>query len=266
MPKHQKNYRMNTNNYKSVTELATNHPNLCEYLEQVEAERDTLAVENDELHGLLVDKSHTAYTATKELKEAKREAEAWKESAAFHCRNEFFWHDLVDQCGKHFGVEARTSDDGSIQEDVLGLKVPELVERTVKKNLELSEILHEISLLLPAAGPLEGRNLDLVVQMTKIGLRDIEPDLGEKVAAPESVRLKSASETVWDLAEEIDRLQETEEELAFIKAVSRSMGFEEPFEAVLAGQKWKESQAEQKAPQTDMCLKRGVWQSKQADC
>lgn len=62
------------------------------------------------------------------IEEADRSATAWEETAAQNARNVAFYHDLLERVGKIFGIAARTSDDGSIQDDVLCLKVPELVE------------------------------------------------------------------------------------------------------------------------------------------
>lgn len=57
----------------------------------------------------------------------ERQRKAWEESAAQFHRNECFYRDLIHQIGKPFGVAAMTSDDGSVQQDILALKVPELV-------------------------------------------------------------------------------------------------------------------------------------------
>ncbi len=62
------------------------------------------------------------------------EAEAWMETAAMHHRNEEFYRGIVCQIGEMFGMVARTSDDGSVQEDVLALKVPELVARLIAEK------------------------------------------------------------------------------------------------------------------------------------
>ncbi len=66
---------------------------------------------------------------------AKRIA-AWMDSAAQFSRNEAFYHGIVTQIGEMFGEAAKTSDDGSIQEDVLALKVPELVAGLISANVE----------------------------------------------------------------------------------------------------------------------------------
>ena len=56
-----------------------------------------------------------------------RERDLWQETAAQESRNTAFYCDIVRQIGAQFGVAARTSDDGSVQDSVLALKVPELV-------------------------------------------------------------------------------------------------------------------------------------------
>lgn len=57
-----------------------------------------------------------------------RERDAWIETARQHCGNEEYYRGLVQRIGKTFGVAAYTSDDGSVQQDVLCAKVPELAE------------------------------------------------------------------------------------------------------------------------------------------
>lgn len=64
-----------------------------------------------------------------ELAEAVRVKDAWELSAAQMCRDKEFYRDLVWKIGEGFGEAAYTSDDGSKQQDVLALKVPELVEK-----------------------------------------------------------------------------------------------------------------------------------------
>ncbi len=67
-------------------------------------------------------------TSWEEVERLKSSIESWQETAEQHCRNEMFYRSIVIQIGEPFGVAAKTSDDGSIQEDVLALRVPELVE------------------------------------------------------------------------------------------------------------------------------------------
>ena len=51
----------------------------------------------------------------------------WMDTASMHCRNEEYYRNLVIEIGKMLGPEAYISDDGSVQEDILCAKVPELV-------------------------------------------------------------------------------------------------------------------------------------------
>lgn len=62
----------------------------------------------------------------------------WMDSAAQFSRNEAFYHGIVTQIGEMFGDAAKTSDDGSIQQDVLALRVPELVAAIIQSNAKLS--------------------------------------------------------------------------------------------------------------------------------
>jgi len=64
---------------------------------------------------------------------AKRIA-AWMQTAAQGYRGAEFYRDLLEKCGRALGVEAYTSDDGSVQQDVLALKVPELVKKLIPEN------------------------------------------------------------------------------------------------------------------------------------
>lgn len=64
---------------------------------------------------------------------AKRIA-AWMDTAASACRDVEFYRNIVCEVGEMFGEEAKISDDGSIQQDVLALKVPELVKRLLSEN------------------------------------------------------------------------------------------------------------------------------------
>jgi hypothetical protein len=67
------------------------------------------------------------------IEELRAIVEAWKETAAQHLRNEEFYRGIVRQIGEQIGIAARTSDDSSVQDDVLALKVPELVTLAIAK-------------------------------------------------------------------------------------------------------------------------------------
>lgn len=59
----------------------------------------------------------------------------WMQTASEGYRGAELYHNLLEECGKHIGVEAFTSDDGSIQEDVVALKVPSLVQKLVSRPI-----------------------------------------------------------------------------------------------------------------------------------
>jgi hypothetical protein len=77
--------------------------------------------------------------AANEIERLERERDQWRDTAAFHLRNEEFYRNLVRQIGELFGEAARTSDDGSVQDSVLALKVPELVEACQREQRALRE-------------------------------------------------------------------------------------------------------------------------------
>lgn len=52
---------------------------------------------------------------------------AWYDTAAQMSRNSDYYRGLVIQIGKMLGDEAYISDDGSVQDDILCAKIPELV-------------------------------------------------------------------------------------------------------------------------------------------
>jgi hypothetical protein len=56
---------------------------------------------------------------------------AWKTAVAEHLRNEEWMRGLLERIGNLFGAAARTSDDGTVHDSVLLLRVPELVEHLV---------------------------------------------------------------------------------------------------------------------------------------
>lgn len=64
-------------------------------------------------------------------KPVARLAQAWHDTAAQHCRNEEYYRGLVIKIGEMLGPEAYISDDGSVQQDVLCAKVPDLVANLI---------------------------------------------------------------------------------------------------------------------------------------
>jgi hypothetical protein len=82
-----------------------------------------------------------ALGAGMEMARAERERDNWMESVAQQFRNTDFYQGIVRATGELFGVEARTSDDGSIQDSVLATKVPELVAAALARAERLEKAL-----------------------------------------------------------------------------------------------------------------------------
>lgn len=68
----------------------------------------------------------------------------WMESGAEAQRNADYYRSLLVRCGNAFGEEARTADDGTVNDEVLVAKVPELVERMAAGIEEIIRRLNEI--------------------------------------------------------------------------------------------------------------------------
>jgi len=66
----------------------------------------------------------------------------WLDTAAQMQRNADFYRGIVVQVGELFGTAAKTSDDGSVQEDVLALKVPELVAAAIAERDGLNALIN----------------------------------------------------------------------------------------------------------------------------
>ncbi|MCK9567707.1 hypothetical protein M0R72_02005 [Candidatus Pacearchaeota archaeon] len=61
---------------------------------------------------------------------------AWYDTAAQMSRNADYYRGLVVQIGKMLGDEAYISDDGSVQDEILCAKIPELVAARLGLKLE----------------------------------------------------------------------------------------------------------------------------------
>ncbi|KAA0684576.1 hypothetical protein DTW90_36160 [Neorhizobium sp. P12A] len=64
---------------------------------------------------------------SEDIEKLKAERDNWIESARQFNRDADFYRGIVCRIGDLFGDAAKTSDDGSLQDSVLALKVPELV-------------------------------------------------------------------------------------------------------------------------------------------
>lgn len=82
---------------------------------------------------------------------AKRIAN-WMATAAEYARSVEFYRGIIEKAGSYIGAEAYTSDDGSRQDHVLALKLPELVARLVPPNPSIDPV-GELPDLQPAQPP-----------------------------------------------------------------------------------------------------------------
>jgi len=69
-----------------------------------------------------------------EIAKLTAERDGWEQSAAQFHGNECFYRDLLDEVARHLGPEVFMSDDGSIQDSPLRLKIPELVSKLVPRK------------------------------------------------------------------------------------------------------------------------------------
>lgn len=75
----------------------------------------------------------------------------WREMARMYVNTSDFYQGIITGIGEILGVEARTSDDGSVQDSVLALKVPEIVKRlkdasdtVAEKDKEIEQLKKQI--------------------------------------------------------------------------------------------------------------------------
>lgn len=85
---------------------------------------------------------------------AKRIA-AWMSTAAEFSVSVDFYRGLLTQCGEAIGPEAYTSDDGSVQQDVLALKIPEIVRKLVAQTKSWSTGVQKALAVKPGAMRIE---------------------------------------------------------------------------------------------------------------
>lgn len=83
----------------------------------------------------------------------EQERDNWMETARQHLRNEVFWRDLVYQTAEHLGAEVYVSDDGSVQDEPLGLKVPEIVGKMADRIAALERVVEAARKMLAYIHP-----------------------------------------------------------------------------------------------------------------
>lgn len=117
----------------AVRDLQTCHSNQAETIRAAQKKEDDLTPKLEALDVIVPALLKGTLKQHLEILSLKGEVEGWKESAASFSRGCDFYHGLIIQCGKAIGAPAFLCDDGSYSEDVLALKVPELVEGLMEK-------------------------------------------------------------------------------------------------------------------------------------
>lgn len=74
--------------------------------------------------------------AEEEIERLTRERQGWVDTAAELARNMEYYRGLMDRIGRAIGREAYTADDGSVSQDVLRAKVPEIIERVLSERAQ----------------------------------------------------------------------------------------------------------------------------------
>lgn len=95
-------------------------------LERADAQLAAMTERAEKAEALLAEK-------TEQLARAESLASRWKDDAAMFARNADFYGGLIRQIGDMLGPETRRADDGSLAEDVLALRVPEVLADTLAR-------------------------------------------------------------------------------------------------------------------------------------
>jgi hypothetical protein len=99
------------------------------------ADKDAKAAELEaeaiRLHRLWHNAQEKLNVVSAHSERVERERDNWQEAAAQHSRNQEFYQGIVTDIGDMFGLPARLAADGTICEDVLALKVSDLVAQLI---------------------------------------------------------------------------------------------------------------------------------------
>ena len=87
----------------------------------------------------------------------REQANSWRRIAEQHCRNEWFYSTLLDDCAESLGYEAYVADDGTVMEDPIRLKIPLLVANLTAERRAQSDMRKEAP-CPPVSPPRKPRN------------------------------------------------------------------------------------------------------------
>ena len=114
---------------------------VCELISQLAKEKDESKAWLETLrysHEMRCEESIRSEERLKRAEAAEVREASWTETARQHLNNEQYYCGLLDRIAKVFGARAYTSDDGSVQDEVVRAKLPELVDE-LARNWEACE-------------------------------------------------------------------------------------------------------------------------------
>lgn len=100
------------------------------------------------LYSELVDKHTQQARLLHENRRLGQEVENWKETAAQFARNTEYYQGLLDNIAENFGIEAYISQDGSLQDEPLRAKMPDLVSQLLCEKTMMDMILYGQSIIV----------------------------------------------------------------------------------------------------------------------
>ncbi len=131
-----------TRNVANALGMGTYEISFSDVLDKIRIGREVHAGHYKDLRNVIDRQEEKLDNAATYIEGLERDLEAqinitsnWESTAAQHLRNEEYYRSLVVQIGEMFGIMSKISDDGSVQDSVLALKVPELVQQHLIKYL-----------------------------------------------------------------------------------------------------------------------------------
>jgi hypothetical protein len=91
----------------------------------------------------------------------------WKEIARQHAHNESFYRTLLDEVAAMLGPEVYVSDDGSVQQDPLLLKVPTLVRERLAQQRDKQHLLDSVESYQKLEGLLKSTGFEFIIDDPK---------------------------------------------------------------------------------------------------
>ena len=133
------NFRLVKRTEQSQVDYLTKQ--VCELISQLAKEKDESKAWLETLrysHEMRCEESIRSEERLKRAEAAEVREASWTETARQHLNNEQYYCGLLDRIAKVFGARAYTSDDGSVQDEVVRAKLPELVDE-LARNWEACE-------------------------------------------------------------------------------------------------------------------------------